>query len=377
MKQFFKQRISPVNLPDKDEFYDGVLEIEHSMTERMDVLDIANVFIWEAAQLLANSIDLFEMGYFDAAFYSLRQSIEVATTMMFLADTKDITKKKEAFSAWKHEERFPMTKQMLARLKIYGDVVANMHKVMPAFFEDLNTLYAALNKIVHKQGYDYLFVTRSLPFSQKRKDLIPIFEDFFSKAIGVVAVMRLAIDPIPILVKDDEIFNRIFATINQGFSDKFIDKFVGQEFIAQYKRTDIYTNHYADIMLLEKRFPETTDVVQCQYVNTQKLNRILSQLHLLSPKDIPVIKLFAANPKFCKAYSYDGLKMFFSDKKTARSSQVFDSRSFQCFKNSQSKYNQPYDEVFISVFFVDGEFYYMEHNEKLTNAEIKTLLHIM
>lgn len=376
LEDILKQRISPVSLPNKNELYASILEIDHSMTERLDA-GLANIFIFEAAQLLANAIYLFETGYFDAAFYSIRQAIEIATTMMYLSDTKDEDKRKEAIFSWKCEQRFPMTKQMLSNLKTYGDIVANMQEVMPDFFTNLDILYAKINKIVHKQGVDYLFVTRDAPFGSRRKDLTPIFEDTISKAIGIVAVMRLAIDPLPILVKDDEIFNRIFATINRGFSDSFINKFIGKELIEQYKKTDIYINHYEDIMLQEKRFPETTDVVQHQYIDTTKTDRILSQAHLIDIKDIPIIKLFAANSKFCKAYSYDGLKMFFSDKKTVRSKLVFDSRTFQQFKKSSVRYNQPYDEAFISVFTVNDEFYYMEHNEALTKQEIFKLLELL
>ena len=376
LEDILKQRISPVSLPNKNELYASILEIDYSMTERLDA-GLANIFIFEAAQLLANAIYLFETGYFDAAFYSIRQAIEIATTMMYLSDTKDEDKRKEAIFSWKCEQRFPMTKQMLSNLKTYGDIVANMQEVMPDFFTNLYILYAKINKIVHKQGFDYLFVTRDAPFGSRRKDLTAIFEDTVSKAIGIVAVMRLAIDPLPILVKDDEIFNRIFATINQGFSDSFINKFIGKELIEQYKKTDIYINHYEDIMLQEKRFPETTDVVQHQYIDTTKTDRILSQAHLIDIKDIPIIKLFAANSKFCKAYSYDGLKMFFSDKKTVRSKLVFDSRTFQQFKKSSVRYNQPYDEAFISVFTVNDEFYYMEHNEALTKQEIFKLLELL
>lgn len=39
----------------------------------------ANTFIMESVKLAVNAILLFEMGYFDCAYYSLRQSIEVAT----------------------------------------------------------------------------------------------------------------------------------------------------------------------------------------------------------------------------------------------------------------------------------------------------------
>lgn len=38
----------------------------------------SNTFFEEACQLIANSVQLFKLGYSDAVFYSLRQSIETS-----------------------------------------------------------------------------------------------------------------------------------------------------------------------------------------------------------------------------------------------------------------------------------------------------------
>lgn len=43
-----------------------------------------NRFFDEASQMIANSIYLFQEGFFDAAFYSLRQSIEISIGTLYL-----------------------------------------------------------------------------------------------------------------------------------------------------------------------------------------------------------------------------------------------------------------------------------------------------
>ena len=74
-KEWLKNRyLTPVKLPKKDEFYAAISEIEHNFTGRMDAW-FANTFILEASQLLINSIELFELGYFDCAYYSLREAM--------------------------------------------------------------------------------------------------------------------------------------------------------------------------------------------------------------------------------------------------------------------------------------------------------------
>ena len=62
--------------------------IEHSWSGRMDIGGIGNTFIVEAEQQLVNAIELFEIGYFDCAYFSLRSAIDLSTTMVYLADTR-------------------------------------------------------------------------------------------------------------------------------------------------------------------------------------------------------------------------------------------------------------------------------------------------
>ena len=94
-KEWLKNRyLMPVKLTQKDEFYTAILEIEQNFTGRIDAW-LANTFILEASQLLINSIELFELGYFDCAYYSLREAIELSTTMVYLSDLPENEKKEK------------------------------------------------------------------------------------------------------------------------------------------------------------------------------------------------------------------------------------------------------------------------------------------
>ena len=70
------QNIRPLKLKNKEKFYDDLINIEHSWSGRMDI-NVGNTFIMEAEQQLINAIELFEMGYFDCAYYSLRSAIDI------------------------------------------------------------------------------------------------------------------------------------------------------------------------------------------------------------------------------------------------------------------------------------------------------------
>lgn len=79
-----KRNLIPLEIPSKKDYYIDLSQLENSFVSRFDVIQIANTFFMESVQLITNAISLFEKGYFDSAYYSLRQSLETALTMVYL-----------------------------------------------------------------------------------------------------------------------------------------------------------------------------------------------------------------------------------------------------------------------------------------------------
>lgn len=103
-----KQNIRELEIKNKLEYVSDIRNIEFSLTARVGVL-LANKFILESCQLLYNSIQQFELGYFDCAYYSMRQAIELSTTMVYLSDIEEKIRE-EKLTAWKSSSWFPMQK---------------------------------------------------------------------------------------------------------------------------------------------------------------------------------------------------------------------------------------------------------------------------
>ena len=82
------ENIKRYEIPNVENYFEDLMNIEHSFSGRMDI-PLANTFIMEAVQLDVNSISLFELGYFDNAYYSLREAIEISTTIVYLSDMPD------------------------------------------------------------------------------------------------------------------------------------------------------------------------------------------------------------------------------------------------------------------------------------------------
>jgi hypothetical protein len=110
------QHLVPVEIRKKKLYFYDLMNIERSFTERVDAL-LSNTFILESAQLIVNAINLFEMGYFDCAYYSLRQSLELSTTMIYLLDI-DEDRREIELKKWKCEERWSILTKMELFLKI-------------------------------------------------------------------------------------------------------------------------------------------------------------------------------------------------------------------------------------------------------------------
>ncbi len=363
------ENVRPVSIPNKKQYYFDLLNIEHSWTGRMDT-NISNTFIMEAEQQLVNAMELFEKGYFDCAYYSLRSAVEVSTIMVFLTDMPE-KERDEYFEAWKNTQEFPMQGQMIKQLTKQGVVYADMLDKMGSFFHEAKNLSAALNKYVHKQGLRHFYISRNHPFNRHKSqdNFIKNFVYYLEKCIGVVAVMRLAIDAFPILLMDEEILYRCFDSMTDPYSQEFVEKYIGKETIEDYKKTEIYSCAYESFANIEKKSEAVFSVMKHQYINSQKIDEIYKQLHLLSHDDIVCVLLVAASKKTVKVYACDGLCMYFTDRNTNRKEMSWSSEEFRGFENSKDSFNQTYGEAYISVLRFNKKSYFIEHNDLLTIDE--------
>lgn len=152
------ENIKRYEIPNVENYFEDLMNIEHSFSGRMDI-PLANTFIMEAVQLVVNSISLFELGYFDNAYYSLREAIEISTTIVYLSDMPD-EERREKMEDWKNTKDFPMQGQMLNQLYQYGIVISDMKEKMESFFDEIKNVSKKINKCIHKQGLRFFYVSR-------------------------------------------------------------------------------------------------------------------------------------------------------------------------------------------------------------------------
>ena len=371
MKWRLSENIRPTELSSINQYISDLQNIENSWSGLVSAVNL-NTFIMEAVQQLINAMVLFEQGYFDCAYYSLRSAVDISTTMVFLADMP-YNERQDFFDAWKGSKDFPMQGQMIKLLTSRGNVFADMKGKMPQFFADAKTLSSELNKYVHKQGPQHFYVSRN-HFNvtpQFQQSFVLTFESYLQRCIGVVAVMRLAIDAFPILLLDEEFLYRCFDSITDPYSPGFIEKYIGQGIIDAYKRTEIYLETYEFFMLNEKKNEVVFNIVKYQIIDCEQIDRIMEQLHLLSRDDIICVALAVSCNKVAKIYCRSIMQTYLTERKTKRKASSWHSIDFDRFAENPDKVNQPYDEAYISVLLFDKDPFFIEHNELLCNEEIE------
>ena len=125
--------IKPIELSKVDEYLSDLYNISLANTGFMHAWD-SNLFFDEAIQLIANAIKLFQLGYFDCAFYSLRQSIETSIGTIYLTENPE--KKSNWDDLQSGFESGTMSSELKSKETAFKDIVQKM----PRFFDNIRNL---------------------------------------------------------------------------------------------------------------------------------------------------------------------------------------------------------------------------------------------
>ncbi|CAH0308942.1 hypothetical protein SRABI96_04903 [Peribacillus sp. Bi96] len=369
-----KRNLIPLELPSKKDYYFDLSQLENSFVSRFDVFQIANTFFMESVQLITNAISLFEKGYFDSAYYSLRQSLETALTMVYLSDLEGDKREKELLK-WKEKSRFPMYKAMIELLEKQIAIFSDVKEKMTDFFDEMERTKKHLNKYVHKQGFNTFYVSRN-HFLNKERNQTPIieeFEFFLERCISAITVFRLCIDPLPVLLMDEEIYSRTEVFMTDAFSIEYIEKYVGINNIEKYKQTNIYKGAYDYFIKFEKRLPAVLDVTKNRYIDKRKIDGILSQTHILRNIEIQAVVIAMMSEKVTRIMLSDfTIEFFFTNTESVRKGMGLSSEKHLELRNrNMTVLNFPIDNAFISSINVGGDNFFIEHNQEFDFEEFE------
>jgi len=364
-------QVAPIDFPQGENY---ISDIEFLTMSSNGIIDaqIANMTFNESCMMLINAIKVFRLGFFDCAFYSLRQTIELSISGIYLSSDKNKIKN---WNNWeKGFEKATMIYQLEAENSNYKDVKAELS----FYFKKLRNTQLEIDKYVHKQGFTTFYTYHGLTanyYTRHTEKLKNDFERYLRECIGAVAIYRLIIDPLPLLLTDEDIEMRTPDFITEPFGQHFINKYISEEVICAYKQTDIYNGYYEDLSKREKQNEAVYDLIHWSYINRNLADNYLSQMHLLPFHDRLALIIVFSTPSVTNCYLMNGALWYHTENNSNRKSSLihYGDDYYQRFFPNEQCYNLPFDNVFISRCFAFGETHYIEHNNPLNEQEINLI----
>lgn len=241
-----------------------------------------NQFLLESCQLLASSLDLIHQGYFDAAFYSVRQAGEVILIGTLFSNLEE-SERKAKYEKWVSLDRFPSFSELSKMLRSKDIEYRDLLEQMPEIDELISKLNKRANKYIHKQGHESFYTKPYEVVPESAKHIREDFTDYFTTTVKVCSVFRLAVDPFPILLNDPECEFRFPDCMTLEFGQSFIDNCLGNDFVERYIKTDYYRNWVNAIMSTFPQLKEATyKVSNLHYIDLSDIKDILDELDKLT-----------------------------------------------------------------------------------------------
>lgn len=241
-----------------------------------------NQFLLESCQLLANSLDLIHQGYFDAAFYSVRQAGEVILIGTLFSNLEE-SERKAKYEKWVSLDRFPSFSELSKMLRSKDIEYRDLLEQMPEIDELISKLNKRANKYIHKQGHDSFYTKPYEVLSESARHIREDFTDYFKTTVKVCSIFRLAVDPFPILLNDPECEFTFPDSMTLEFGQSFIDNCLGNDFVERYIKTDYYRNW---VNAIKSTFPQlkeaTYNVSNLHYIDLSNIKDILDELDKLT-----------------------------------------------------------------------------------------------
>ena len=380
----FRSELIPIDLENKEYYYRMIYSISSSLTSEI-IIDFINsnrinLFIIESAQVLANSIRLFELGYFDAAYYSMRASIEVFTILFDVYDYDD-EKIMKNMSKFINNEYFVRRKQTIDYLSKEGIVFTDIKEKMPKFLKEMEKTSQKLNNRVHKSNFDNFYIMHKNKCQNEdyRAKYAEEFITLLEKSIKIVAVMRLILDPIPLLMDDEEMAYRMPNFMTYSFSKDLL-ALIGEETLSEFKSTEKFIGFKDGIMELEKRNEHVNAVVMYEFIDLDNLDEIYKQKELLSGYDLMNVNIASCSNKIIEIVSSNGFERYRTSSNNL-DGVICNHLKYGQLENLTEYFNLEYDGIFVSILNKNPNFdssqtidlIYVFHNEKLTQAEIDSL----
>ena len=365
--------IKRIFLPHKKTYLEEVMHMENIMTGCYDVL-FCNGFIDESIQLIKNSIFLMEEGYYDCAFYSIRQSSEVLNNMLMCANDKNI------YLKWCEKSDFPPDNQVIKKLKKVDEVYSEFNIIFKDFFDNFENYKKKSNKIIHKQGFDtyYKKIMNSKQIDIIHSNYIELYDCFIKYAICKIYFMVVILDPMTLILSIEEFRRKVSVLpLSNPIDLDIFKKFCNIDFLEAIKDSNFYkniSNYYGNKDTLNE---STYNVIHEMYFDLENLNDINLQRYLLDIPETIILDILLYRIKISAFYIDGSILLKYNTSIKSKFVGYGDfSNKFEKYNLKINNFNIPYNNIFISILYYNDFSLVLEHNEKLEDVDINKIVRI-
>lgn len=356
-----KQLLEETRLPNHEELLRDI----QSAWPSTGILDLqfCNLFMAESVALLKHSILLYESGYFDCAFYSIRQAVENLNNMLYLANDVD------KLDVWKAKGRFPSDYQIKETLKKSNDVYNQIKCLFPDFFKRYEDLLKKSNKYIHKQGIDTFYISQWRLSKEERTEL---FVSFLSCAIGMLLILFCALEPFALILTDSDLTMYIhFQPMTEPIPINIAEKYISSDFIGKIQSANFYEEMKSEMLENERLNDGTYQLLVDHNFELEKIDQIYQKMHLLDPEQLLMLGILDTNIKIVHFYwQYDIIGYSTSNEIKPMKWSVESNQFDECLKSEQGFKNYEWRESYISYYEVFETYIILQHYEKLSEKEL-------
>ena len=328
-----------------------------------------NKFMSESVEMIKHSVLLYEDGFFDCAFYSLRQSVEILNNMLLCADDK------ERLKNWNSKGWFPFDSKVKEILEKQNAAYNEIKTKIPEFFENTEAYLKQANKYIHKQGFDTFYTCYWGNFETNRDSCTKLFLKLIRQAIGMVLVMNIALDPLSLALSDPDVEMHIpFDAMTEPIPIWMFEEILSKDMLEKIKETEFYKELKEYFLSQEELTEATYLVIHEQFFDVQRLNEIEKQSHLLSMTEKLILHILQnginASYFYQKNYNEFGYLTSYKAKKFLDS---WSSCQFDEYLSNQSKKNISWNDMYISIFPLFDSYLIIQHNEIFSDKDVKII----
>jgi hypothetical protein len=327
-----------VTIPKRDEillFLNSFLPF----TGQFDNL-FCNWFLQESSQLIINSIFLYEDGFFDCAFYSLRQANEVIDSMLYHSVTE-----KKILKQWSMKGYFPFDSTIKKNLENLSVEFREIKELIPEFFSEHSRLNRNVNKIIHKQGFDTFYIYRN-GFEEKNQQYLisetELFFQFLIHTIGFVSVLFIILEPISLAFADSNVDSKIpLNLLTDPIDLNFFDEFLGNyKIIDKIMGSRYYLSFIESFADNEPMLPSVYSVIREECWDLDALEEIEKQKHLLNTYQQFMHDILKNGISISRFLYHGGVTWYFTSIKSNFDRRSYGGPEFQQYLRSEKKFNQ-------------------------------------